>query len=216
MRHGPGWLRRLVRPSLPILTVALLATACATSDPSVEESRSAGGSAASTTPSAKFTGKWTRLGTACPALSGDTAKSLKLTGSGTPSAADLDTTVAQNVNCTWGKGAGSVGVSMYINRSDGPLPADQESAKDFNEELDKRVKDGSTLYWKPEPSLADRAYLAIHKDRANIELSVLSSNASITVYYQVAEIDRADWDKALAQHRETMRGLAEDVLDDLA
>ncbi|MGX7674279.1 hypothetical protein [Plantactinospora sp. DSM 117369] len=46
--------------------------------------------------------------------------------------------------------------------------------------------------------------------------SVLSSNARFTVYYQVREVAQAAWDAALTEHRETMRGLAADVLDDLS
>jgi hypothetical protein len=214
-RYGPSWpaRTRLAVASLPVLILALLATGCGGAGPSERQ----GESPASTTTSASlFTGRWAKLAAACPALTGETAASLRKTGAGKPGPADTDTVVAQNVDCTWGEGEGSVGVSVYLNRSDGPLPADQTTAQQFQRAFDGYVADGSILYWKPEPGLEDKAYLGIHKDRATIELWVLSSNARITVYYQVAELERSAWDGALAQHRDTLRGLAADVLDDLS
>jgi hypothetical protein len=138
---------------------------------------------------------------------------LHTTGAGRPSAADTDTPVAQNINCTWGDGEGSVGVSIYLNRSD---RSSTTAASEFQRAFDGYVADGSILYSQPEPGLADKAYLGIHKDRATIELWVLSGNARMTVYHQVAEMQKADWADALAQHRETLRALAADVLDDLS
>ncbi|MBF9133517.1 hypothetical protein I0C86_31960 [Plantactinospora sp. S1510] len=215
MPRRPGRLRRLAQAFLLVAALPLLATGCGRSDPPQVEGIP-GAPPSPTGSSAGSTGKWSKLGTACPTLTGGTATSLRKTGPGTPSAADADTPVAQNVNCTWGEGTGSVGVSLYLNRSDGPLPADQATAEEFQQGFDKYVQDGSILHWKPEPGLEDKAYLGIHKDRVTIELAVLSSNARFTVYYQVKELDEAAWDAALAQHRDTMRGLAADVLDDLS
>ncbi|MBE1492165.1 hypothetical protein [Plantactinospora soyae] len=214
MLRTPGRLRRLAQVSLLALALPLLATGCGQSDPPAGVG-SSGGAPTPSASSAGFTGKWSKLAATCPALTGAAATSLRKTGPGTPSAADADTPLAQNVNCTWGEGTGSVGVSLYLNRSDGPLPADQATAQEFQQGFDKYVQDGSTLHWKPEPGLEEKAYLGIHKDRVTIELFVLSSNARFTVFYQVKELDEAAWDAALAQHRDTMRGLAADVLDDL-
>ncbi|MEO3925150.1 hypothetical protein ABGB07_14960 [Micromonosporaceae bacterium B7E4] len=216
MSRRPGRLRRLAQVSLPVLALPLLATGCGTSGSPSAEGTVAPVPAPSGVSSTGFTGKWAKLSAGCPTLSGQTATSLRRTGPGKPGAADADTPVAQNVNCTWGEGTGSVGVSLYLTRSDGPLPADQATAQEFQQEFDRYVQDGSTLRWKAEPGLADKAYLGIHKDRATIELSVLSSNARFTVYYQVREMEQAAWDAALTEHRETMRGLAADVLDDLS
>ncbi|MEU7906943.1 hypothetical protein [Actinoplanes sp. NPDC049118] len=208
----PGTLarfRRLALTSLAAVTLALPAAAC-------------GGPARPATPATPsasadaFTGKWTGLDGACPTLTGTVATSLGRTGSGKPGPADADTPVAQNINCTWGEGEGSVGVSLYLNRSDGPLPAAETTAQEFQRSFDKAVTDGSIRHERPEPGLEDRAYLGIHKDRATIELWVLSSNARVTVFHQVPELDESTWESALAQHRDTMRGLAADVLDDLS
>jgi hypothetical protein len=162
------------------------------------------------TSAAGSTDKWSKLAGPCPTLTGPAATALRKTGPGRPSAADTDTPVAQNVNCTWGEGQGSVGVSIYLTRND------PRSQADFHKTFDGYVADGSILYSQPEPGLEDKAYLGINKDRATIELWVLSGNARITVYHQVAELEKADWPDALAQHRDTLRGLAADVLDDLS
>lgn len=210
-----GHLRRpgTVRAALPAVVLALLAaTGCGGSGPDRQQTAAP----AAATPSASFTGRWSKLSAACPTLTGQAATSLGRTGVGKPSPADADTPVAQNINCTWGQGKGSVGASVYLIRSDGPLPADKATAQEFQRSFDRYVADGSILHSKPEPGLEDKAFLAVHKDRATIELWVLSGNARIVVHHQVAELEKAAWDNALAQHRDTMRGLAADVLDDLS
>ncbi|HET9516370.1 MAG TPA: hypothetical protein VFO77_01460 [Actinoplanes sp.] len=139
-----------------------------------------------------------------------------MTGPGKPSAADVDTPVAQNINCTWGEGKGSVGVSIYLDRNKQPSPADSTTAAAFQRAFDGYVADGSILYSEPEPGLEDKAYLAINQDRSTIELWVLSGNARITIYHDVAEESQeAAWASTLAQHRGTLRALAADVLNDL-
>lgn len=205
-----GRFSRLARASLSVLMLALPA-GCAGSRPPERESQTT----VPAVPTTSFTGRWTKLAGVCPTLTGATAASVGRTGAGKPGPGNVDTPVAQIVNCTWGEGEKSVGVLLSLNRSDGPLPADQATAQQFQRFFDRYVADGSTVYWKPEPALEDKAYLSIHKDRVTIKLSILSSNAEFTVYYQVAELERSAWDDALAEHREILRGLAADVLDDL-
>ena len=47
-------------------------------------------------------------------------------------------------------------------------------------------------------------------------LWILSSNARIIVYHAIPKVDEDRLDEALDQHRDTMRGLAADILDDLS
>ena len=207
----PGTLariRRLALTSLAAVTVALATAACGGPVRPVTPARPSSSAAA-------FTGKWTGLAGPCPTLTGTVATSLGKTGPGKPGPADADTPVVQNINCTWGEGEGSVSVSLYLNRSDGPRPADETTAQEFQRSFDKAVADGSIRHERPEPGLADQAYLGIHKDRVTIELWVLSSNARMTVFHQVPEPNETARESALAQHRDTVRGLAADVLDDL-
>lgn len=212
MHDAPGRRGRPARPALLALAVTMLTAACAGAGAQPAPRTPP----ATTSPTAAVTGKWSSLDAACPTLTGQVANQLKKTGPGKPGAADADTPVAQNANCTWGAGGGSVGVSLRLNRADGPLPADQATAQQFQTSFDGYVADGSIVHWKPEPDLEDKAYLAVHKDRVTIELWVLSSNASLTVYHQVSEVPEAERDTALARHRATLRGLAADVLDDLS
>jgi hypothetical protein len=210
-----GRARRLMQASLPVLTLALVTAACAGPAEPKTPGTPPASAPASALPSTGFTGKWTKLAAACPTLTNKTATALHRTGAGKPSPADTDTAVAQNVNCTWGEGPGSVGVSLYLNRSDGPLSANETTAQEFHRSFNKYVADGSILYSKPEPGLEDEAHLAVNKDQATIELWILSGNARITIYYQGAVLEKSAWDGALAQHRDTLRGLAADVFDDL-
>jgi hypothetical protein len=204
--------RRRLTAAAAVVGALSLATGCA----APAEQEQPGAPTASASPSAAFAGKWSKLATACPTLTGEAAIRLKKTAPGTPSPADAVTPIAQNVNCTWGEGEGSVGVSLQINLTDGPLPADQAMAQQFQATFDGYTTDGTILRWRAEPGVEDKAYMAIHKDRATIELWVLSSNASVTVYYQGPEMDESQWDAALRERQTDLRGLAADVLDDLS
>jgi hypothetical protein len=192
-------------------TLGLLATMTACTEP--DDGSPAPPSSLAASPA--YTGKWSKLETACPALTTATMAELKITGTGTPSAADASTDFGQNINCSWGEGEGYVAVSLQTYLSDGPLPADKLAARDFQEKVDKSVGTGEIVHSVPDAGFQDKAYLAVFKDQATLQLWTLSSNVKVTVYRTGPRLEKAAWDGALRDNKATLEKITLEVLDDL-
>jgi len=166
-------------------------------------------------PSAAYTGKWSNLDTPCPTLTPATKAELNITGSGTPSPADTSTFIGQNITCSWGEGEGSFAVSVRTNLRDGRLPADEQTAMDFQDQVDLSIGAGDIVYSIRDIGIQDRAYLTIYKDHATVQLWALSSNASVTIYRTGPRLPKSAWDKALGDQKTTLEKVATEVLNQL-
>ncbi|MFG1607894.1 hypothetical protein [Actinoplanes sp. NPDC049265] len=173
------------------------------------------GTTPSALPSAAYTGKWSNLDTPCPTLTPATKAELDITGSGTPSPADTSTFIGQNINCSWGEGEGAFAVSVRINLRDGQIPADEQTALDFQDQVNRSIAAGEVLHSIRDIGFQDRAYLTIHKDQATLQLWTLSSNASVTIHRTGPRLEKSAWDKALSDQKSTLEKVATEVLNQL-
>lgn len=196
-----------------IVTCALLTPGCTKQSPSDEEKDPT--PTISPTLSARYTGKWKALSSKCPTLTGGSAKKLGLIAGADPDLY-LDNVSGTITQCTWRKETYSIVIDINLFRLDDEQRNAEQKARqkiqdDWNDIIDRKF----AIRYQDDLDFENESHIGIHRDQSRVILMVRSSNVVIGIMHKTSEGQVVDSDESLMAYRETMRGLAEDVLDDL-